>query len=57
MIGASAVNKSKKNCHVNLIRKSQELFSQEIECLWRMDQLETVSAVGGRALSKEDRYA
>ena len=57
MIGASAVNKSKKNCHVNFIRKSQELSNQEIECLWRMDQLETVSAVGGRAMSKEDRYA
>ena len=50
------VDKSNHNLNVNFVRKTNELFQKQVECLWKLDNMPTLSCLGVD-MSKNDQYA
>ena len=50
------VGKSNHNLNVNFVRKTNDLLQKQLECLWKLDNLPTLSCLGV-GMSKNDLYA
>ena len=49
------VDKSNHNLNVNFVRKTNDLLQKQVECLWKLDNVPTLSCLGVD-MSKNDRY-
>ena len=50
------VGKSNHNLNINFVRKTNDLLQKQVECLWKLDNVPTLSGLGV-GMSKNDRYA
>ena len=55
LIGCDTRNES-KSFNINFIRKSDQLLQEQVECLWKLDQVPDVTSLCAE-MSKNDRYA
>ena len=50
------VGKSNHNLNVNFVRTTNDLLQKQVECLWKLNNVPTLSCLGV-GMSKNDRYA
>ena len=50
------VGKSNHSLNVNFVRKTNDLLQKQVECLWKLDNVPTLSCLGV-SMSKNNRYA
>ena len=55
LIGCGTRSENKNFC-INCVRKSDQLIQEQIQCLWKLDNVPDIT-VSSSAMSKNDRYA
>ena len=50
------VGKSNHNLNINFVRKTNDLLQKQVKCLWKLDNMPTLSCLGVD-MSKNDQYA